>query len=141
MRESKRRSGFRMKSNRARRALKKSRVLESKRLQIEPLEERHLLTGGPSLAGISTNDGSLLQAGSTLQSAPSELTFVFSPGQEIATDSLSGIQIVRSGFDGVFGNDDDVVVGVGFAGIGAASNEVVVRFAESLPDDLSLIHI
>ena len=94
-----------------------------------------LLAVGPRLAGINANDGSLLVDGETRNVAPRDLTFRFSDGQQIDPRTLNGIVITRSGLDGSFGDGADVIVTPGFIGLGEADNEVVVRFAETLPDD------
>jgi hypothetical protein len=86
----------------------------------------------------------------TLQVAPRELTFRFSLDHQVdpATLSLSGIpwsgiQLSRTGTNGLFydpvlnpSDRDDVVIRPGWAGIGDHPNEVIVRFAEDLPQDL-----
>lgn len=121
---------------------RKSTRLGRRGLQMENLEERRMLAGGPMLAGISVNDGTLLQANSVRQTAPKSLTFVFDKGQTIDTASLAtGIRITRSGLDGVFGNANDVAITPGFAGLGQSSNEVIVRFAETLADDVYQIDV
>ncbi len=106
----------------------------------EPLEDRRVLA--PVLAGIDANDGTLLQAGDVRAIAPTQLTFRFNPGEQIAADSVAqGIQLVRSGSDRTLGTSDDVLVTPGFIGIGDESNDVVMRFASSLPDDFYRITI
>ncbi len=118
----------------ARHQAKKRRSLEGVRLQIEPLEDRRVLA--TVLEGITTNEGNLLdlQAVDTLQTSPSELTLVFQPGDDLAGD-LDGITLSRGGPDQVLGTSDDVAVQTGFVGLGDSANKVIVRFAESLPDD------
>ena len=71
-------------------------------LQIEPLEERQLLTGAPQLAGVTTNDNTLLEDGEILRQSPRELTFRFNRDASIDPSTYGGIQVVRSGNDGVF---------------------------------------
>jgi len=105
-------------------------------LLVESLEQRAMMAISPTLAGIIPNDGDLIINGQTRHVAPNELTFRFSDGQAIDPATLAnGIQIVRSGGDGVYGNGNDSVIVPGFIGIGVKPNEVVVRFADSLPDD------
>ncbi len=95
-----------------------------------------LLAISPTLTSIVPNVGDVLLDGQTRNVAPSELTFRFSEGQVIDPATLAtGIQVVRSGGDGVFGNANDVAVSPGFVGIGIRPNEVIVRAASSLPDD------
>ena len=113
------------------------------RPELETLEDRLVLTT-PNLVAIFANTGTLLEidAGdppTELTQAPTELTLRFNPSADpddaIDPATLGGITVVRSGGDGVFGNGNDQVVPLGFAGIGAVPNEVVVRFASRLPDD------
>ena len=66
--------------------------------------------------------------------APRELVFQFNEGQEINPATLDAIQIERSGFDGSFGDGNEVLVNYGWIGIADRSNEVMVRFADTLPD-------
>jgi len=92
-------------------------------------------TGSFQLVQILPNIDGPLQDGDVRQTAPNELVFRFSPGEAIDPTSLGGISIVRSGFDGIFDNGNDVVVTPGFVGIGDQPHEVIFRFAENLPDD------
>lgn len=100
----------------------------------EKLEDRTLLAGA-SLVNIEPNIDLSLTDGEIYNEAPQELTFVFSPGQEIDPNSLGGIQIVRSGQDGTFADGNEVTIEPGYVGIGDNPNEVIVRFASALPDD------
>ena len=100
----------------------------------EQLEDRTLLAGA-SLVNIEPNIDLSLTDGEVYNQAPSELTFKFTPGQEIDPASLNGIQIVRSGLDGTFIDGNEVPITPGYIGIGENPNEVILRFAESLPDD------
>ncbi|HAH49397.1 MAG TPA: hypothetical protein DCM07_32080, partial [Planctomycetaceae bacterium] len=100
----------------------------------EQLEDRTLLAGA-SLVNIEPNIDLSLTDGEVYNEAPQELTFVFSPGQEIDPDYLGGIQIVRSGQDGTFADGNEVPIEPGYIGIGDNPNEVIVRFASALPDD------
>ncbi|MCU0978826.1 MAG: hypothetical protein MUF25_06625, partial [Pirellulaceae bacterium] len=99
---------------------------------------------GPQLAGIQPTDGDLLALdGSSVRSiAPRDLTFRFDENQQIDPNTLNGIRIVRSGLDGDFANGV-VEVTPGYIGVGAApnQNEVIVRLAENLPDDLYRIEL
>ncbi|WP_417382676.1 DVUA0089 family protein, partial [Gimesia sp.] len=98
------------------------------------MEDRTLLAGA-SLVNIQPNIDLSLTDGEVYHEAPQELTFVFSPGQQIDPDSLGGIQIVRSGSDGTFTDGNEVPIERGYVGIGNTPNEVIVRFASALPDD------
>ncbi|MFM9117245.1 MAG: hypothetical protein ACKOU6_13910, partial [Planctomycetota bacterium] len=71
------------------------------RIRVELLEDRRMMAG-PQLAGILPDDGHLLQPNEVLNVAPQDLTFRFSEGQVIDFATVSGIQIWRSGLDGVF---------------------------------------
>jgi hypothetical protein len=100
----------------------------------EQLEDRTLLAGA-SLVNIEPNIDLSLTDGEIYNQAPSELTFKFTPGQQINPDTLGAIQIVRSGLDGTFTDGNEVPITPGYIGIGENPNEVILRFAESLPDD------
>ncbi len=77
-----------------------------RRLFLESLEDRRLLTVGPQLIGIQPNDGELLpfDAEHTYirDTAPRDLTFRFDENQVFNANDLSGIQITRANFDGDF---------------------------------------
>jgi hypothetical protein len=139
-------------SRKARRAARKIAGLNLplRKARIEQFEQRNMFVS-PQLVSIIPNAGDLLNLTGTdvRDEAFRELTFRFDEGQSI--DELSarngGIQITRSGGDGVFGNGNDIdvtpnaVLKNGFIGIGDRPNEVVVRFSEHLPDDLYQIRI
>ena len=93
------------------------------------------MTTGPELVAIIPNAGNTLDPGDVLDVAPREFLIRFNDGQDIDAGTLDGIQTVRSGGDGVFGNANDVTINYGWAGLADESNEVIVRFAETLPDD------
>ena len=116
--------------------------LGRRELALERVEARLLLTSGPQLISIIPDTGGLLLPGETLNVAPQELTFRFNQGEVINPATLSGIELVRSGGDGVFGNANDVAIAPGFIGVDATqSNEVELRFSAPLPDDLYRITI
>lgn len=71
-------------------------------LQMETLEQRQLLTGSPELAGVTTNDNTLLVDGEVLRQSPRELTFRFNRDASLDPTTYGGIQVVRSGNDGAF---------------------------------------
>ena len=72
-------------------------------LNLERLEARHLLAGGPSLVAVRPNTGGFLDENSVLNEAPRELVLQFSPGQVIDPATLaSGIQLTRAGLDAEF---------------------------------------
>jgi hypothetical protein len=102
---------------------------------LETLESRQLLAG-PQLVGIQPNEGDLIVDGSVRNEAPRALTFRFDEVQQIDDQNLSGIQLQRAGGDGQFGTADDVTIQPGLVTLGDnANNEIVVRFADALPDD------
>ena len=147
-------------ARRKRRQKNKSVSKSRRRSLLETLEARNLLAG-PQLIGIQPNEGDLIENGTVRDTAPRVLTFGFDESQVIATNpatgEIEGIQITRSGSDGLFDTADDVVIEPGLTTLNDPNqNEVSVRFAESLPDDnyrievfgfddpglgLSLIHI
>jgi hypothetical protein len=93
------------------------------------------------LLQVLPNIGDPLQDGDVRFRAPHELVFQFSPGEAIDPNSLSGIAVERSGFDGTFDDGNEIVVAPGWVGIGDRPNEVIFRFAENLPDDVYQITI
>ncbi len=94
------------------------------------------MLAGPQLIGIQPNEGALITDGSVRDSSPRVLTFGFDEDQVLDTATFDGIQITRAGEDGQLGTADDVPVERGLVTLGDPNqNEVVVRFAESLPDD------
>src|SRR5437588_5838997 len=97
---------------------------KSRTLFHERLEDRRLLTTGPSLVAVIPNSGAFLSAGDTLNVAPKEVTFRFAQSNSIDTTSLAtGFQVTRAGGDKVFGATGtvpDVTVTPGFVGLGDA---------------------
>ncbi|MCA9141608.1 MAG: pre-peptidase C-terminal domain-containing protein, partial [Planctomycetales bacterium] len=118
-----------------------------RRLLLEKLEDRRLLAAGPRLAGIQPNNSVLFSvedpSANVRSVAPRELNIRFDEDQRIDATTLNAIRITRSGLDGLFGSADDQIVTPGFIGVAAApdENEVVVRFAETLPDDVYRVEI
>jgi hypothetical protein len=120
-------------------------------LQIEKFEDRILLSISPDLIAVVANDTTYQPvpvATPVLSTSPKEMTLVFSEGQSIDATTLSGIQVTRAGANGHFYDSvtnstdmDDVVLVPGWVGIGAKSNEVTLRFSETLPDDAYRITI
>lgn len=114
-------------------------------LNAEGLETRALLAG-PTLVAVRPNIGAFLTDGETRNVAPKELTLQFNPGQQIdgANNRLfnnSPIVVQRSGRDGTFTDGNEVSVTLGYVGLGATPEEVVLRFAENLSDDFYRIRI
>src|SRR5262245_56242086 len=95
---------------------------------IERFEDRCLLTSGPVLLTITSNDGGVILPNTpppVFHTAPSEFTFLFNEGEAISPSSLGGIQLVRAGADHAIGTADDVTIGPGILGIGESPNQVV----------------
>ena len=91
---------------------------------------------GLVLLSVIPNQGTVIAPDGVLNVAPQELILRFNEGQTIDTGTLGAISLVRAGGDGVLGNGNDVVVSFGYVGRGDVANEIVVRFKETLPDDL-----
>lgn len=111
----------------------------------DSLETRALLAA-PSLVAVRPNVGEFLTSGDTRNVAPKELTLQFNPGQQIDSSgnrlfNNSPIIVTRSGRDGTFADGNEVPVTLGYVGLGATSEDVVLRFAENLPDDYYRITI
>ena len=101
----------------------------------EFLESRAMLAG-PQLVSVVPNTGGFLSDGQMLTEAPRELTITLSPGAAIDATTVPGSVVVsRPGTDGAFGTSDDVSVPLGYVGVGPLSNQITVRFAESLVVD------
>ena len=119
---------------------------------VEALEERVVLSAF-DLVTVIPNQGVFLTNNSPtpLAEAPREMTLRFSPGQNIDPTSLGAITVTRAGLDGIFNDPstpavestDDIAVDLmaGYVGVGDNPNEVIVRFASTLPDDKYQIRI
>lgn len=113
-----------------------------RRTLLEKLEQRQLLAAGPQLIGIQPNEGALIENGVTQNVAPRVLTFRFDDGQVIHPSTLDAIRITRAGADGSLGTADDVEIQPGSVSVGTPdANEVLVRFADALPDDRYRIEV
>lgn len=122
--------------------------------QAERLEERRLLAFDLVAAFVQPSQPfyvASLDAGeiASLDTAPQQITLRFSPGVDIDSESLGSISVTRSGRGGdpfepssgsVF---TDVNVAIGSITVNDVpnKNEVVIRFAESLPDDTYRIDV
>ena len=85
---------------------------------------------------VRPNVGEFLVENEVRETAPNELTLQFNPGQVIDGSTVDGnVTVTRAGHDGTFGDGNEVPVTIGFVGVGDQPEEVVVRFAENLPDD------
>lgn len=100
----------------------------------EELESRVLLAA-PTLVKIaSTNTGRLISTDpaspDTLNVAPEQFTLTFNPGQmmDVSTAQGGAISAVRTDIPNA------EPVNIGFVGAGASPEEIVVRFAETLPN-------
>lgn len=113
-----------------------------RRTLLEKLEQRQLLAAGPQLIGIQPNEGALIENGVTQSVAPRVLTFRFDDGQVIHPSTLDAIRITRAGSDGSLGTADDIEIQPGSVTVGTPNaNEVLVRFADALPDDRYRIEV
>ncbi|MCL2119460.1 MAG: hypothetical protein FWH27_13640, partial [Planctomycetaceae bacterium] len=130
---------------------------------MEQFEDRILLSiNSPELNSVFANQDinqpfSDLSANQLFHIAPDSLLLRFEEGLQLDPDTLaSGIQIVTAGPDGILGNADDIPVNIGWIGLngsqgdgndvttrdngtktlgeGIVGNEVIIRFAEVLPD-------
>ncbi|NLS92909.1 MAG: S8 family serine peptidase, partial [Planctomycetaceae bacterium] len=86
---------------------------------------------GPELVKIIPNAGGELEDGDTLHVAPRELLFQFNERQVLDTSTFDAIQITRAGGDPI---EYQVLPG-------DKANRVIMRFAETLPDDSYTITI
>ncbi|MFM1905025.1 MAG: hypothetical protein RLZZ440_2925, partial [Planctomycetota bacterium] len=114
--------------------------------QIERLEDRRLLAVD-MVAAYAQSDVpfySVGQSATTLTEAPQEITLRFTLGSKIDASTLGSISIVRSGGAAdPLGNANDITVVPGSILRDSAPNEnhVIIRFAETLPDDTYQISI
>lgn len=109
-------------------------------LSVESLEPRRLLAVGPELLEIRI-DGRATENGDIRHDAFRELLFQFDTDDAISSATLTGFELSRAGVNGVLGDADDVVISAGYRGLGESPNEVILRFADSLPDDVYGIHV
>ncbi len=111
------------------------RQMAKRSLRMEPFEERILLAiDGPQLLAAIPASGLVINDGTVLSQAPTQILLRFNKPIDSSTISNSSIQFTR-GSDHIIGNGNDITVTPGFVGIDGATNEVIVRFAEDLPDD------
>ncbi len=111
-------------------------------------DPRTEIFGELALISVSTNVTTYQVTESPLiDVAPTELTLHFND-TTIDSDTLAGIQIIRAGANGTFYDPvtnpydiDDVVIEPGYISIGENPNEVLIRFAETLPDDIYRVTI
>ena len=132
---------------------RRSEFLKRDHRQAEMLEQRRLLAFDLSTAFVVGSEPFSLGTVETLTESPQELTLRFTPGTEIEPTSLvSGISIMRSGDsrDGFLedsnelgyefnpSNFSDIAIEPGSILVDdyPSLNQVVIRFADRLPDDL-----
>jgi hypothetical protein len=87
--------------------------------------------------------GSYITEGTVLQESVPQITLTFSPGARVDSQSIaSGITVTRGG-NGVLGDGGDILVSPGSITVDDLPNQnaVVIRFAETLPDDAYRITI
>jgi hypothetical protein len=117
--------------------------------RVEPLEERRVMAFD-FVSAYMGGDTPFYVSGQplpTLSEAPQQLTLRFSPGVQIDADTLGSIQVVRSGGAkdpfGADGKQADVTIVPGSITVDDLpnQNQVVIRFAETLPDDSYQIRI
>ena len=125
------------------RKFRSRKQLESRRVNVERLEERNLMALLPP--AILPNSGQLLNNGATMHVAPQELTLEFNEDVDPTTIS-AGIRLIRAGKDGVFSppnapTTNDITITPGFLGLGDDGRQVIMRFASPLPDDIYRVEI
>jgi hypothetical protein len=111
--------------------------------RIEQLEERRVMAFDlvSAYAQSDTPFFVIGQSEAKLSEAPQQITLRFSPGVKIDPATLANISVVRSGGAGdgfgAGGTQGDVTIAPGsiFVSDVPNQNEVVIRFAETLPDD------
>jgi hypothetical protein len=112
----------------------------------EQLEERRVMAF--DFVSAFPNVGQFIAPNATLDEAPQQITLRFSPGAKVDAATLGAITIVRAGGDGDFNNGSVPMTPQNSLGVGLVAvddfpnqNQVVLRFAETLPDDLYRITI
>ena len=127
--------------------LKKSRKFrdrarrESRRMHLEHLEDRRVMATGPTLSALFLN-GNEIPTGGTFKDVPRELRLRFNDGTGMDAASLAtGIRLVRSGSDDVFGQTNDVIIQPGVVQLAPNPREVLIRFVDNLPDDLYRVEL
>ena len=109
--------------------------------QLEQLEARQVMAF--DFVSAAAHVGAFIAEGSIEHEAPAQITLTFSPGSKVDPQSIAtGITVVRGG-NGVFGDGGDLVVAPGSITVDDLPNQnsVVIRFADTLPDDAYRIKI
>ncbi|XZE21483.1 tandem-95 repeat protein [Pirellulaceae bacterium SH449] len=93
------------------------------------------------LLSVAPNSGDIFSFNqlNVLDVAPTELVLRFD--DFIDTNDLSGIELWAAGKDGEFGTANDYQVTPGWIGAGDNSRVIIMRFAETLKDDLYQVRI
>jgi hypothetical protein len=134
-------SGNRIRKDRS----KTRKIKQLRRSMLESLEVRNLMTTGLELIGVQPDEGSAIAIGATssptvLEVSPREMVLRFSDGAEIDSKTLSGIQIKRSGADGVLstaylttdlGTNAAAVIDFSASLPGQQGNGTEIRFVKS----------
>jgi hypothetical protein len=131
--------------DRAKRARRKSIKGPQQRgqrsLRLEPFEERVLFAIAPfQLVGVLSNPDTLLSNAQVLRTAPTELTLRFNNSVAANTITSSNIYVERGGADRDL-STSPITVTAGSIGPGTRDTDVVVRFANALPDDVYQIRV
>jgi len=125
---------------------KLARVGRERPGQMERLEERRVMAFD-LVAAYASSDRPFFVSGQvaeTLSDAPQQITVRFSPGTTVDSTTLGSIQLVRSGgATDPFGNGNDISIIPGSVTVDDLpnSNQVTIRFKETLPDDAYRIAI
>ncbi len=109
--------------------------------QLEQLEARQVMAF--DFVSAAAHVGAFITEGSIQHEAPPQITLTFSPGSKVDAQTIaSGISVIRGG-NGVLGDSDDMLVAPGSITVDDLPNQnsVVIRFAETLPDDAYRIRI
>lgn len=126
------------------------RKSQARRMLLESLESRQLMAFGPQLLGVQTNTGTLLEDGQTRNVAPRELVLRFDDQVALDSQTLSGIQLVRSGGDNLFerasvasdlGTNNQVVLQFNASVAGASGNGIQVAFSKANRTDSSSVRV
>lgn len=134
----------RLRQREARRQEARNQRQMQRQRMLEQLEDRRVMAGA-QLIGVQPSDGDALSLTglSTLHIAPQQLTLRFDESQAFAAAITGGVRVSRAGPDLLLGTTDDIVITPGFVGANPSpnENEVVIRFKETLPDDVYRVEI
>ncbi len=109
--------------------------------QLEQLEARQVMAF--DFVSAAPHPGAFITEGSIQHEAPPQITLTFSPGSKVDAQSIaSGISVIRGG-NGVLGDGGDILVAPGSITVDDLPNQnsVIIRFADTLPDDAYRIQI